>query len=50
MFYIDPDDLPSPAECEPPSPEAVARAIASQGPAPVSAADFGPVGDVDECF
>ena len=33
-------DRPSPAECEPPTATEVAAAIASQGPAPVTADDF----------
>lgn len=35
-----PTDPPSPDECAPPTEAEVARAIATQGPAPITSADF----------
>lgn len=52
MYWIDPEDAPTAAEAErdAPTPREIAVAIASQGPAPCTPEDFGPVSDDDRPF
>lgn len=52
MNYIDPENIPTAAEAERDAPTAseIARAIRERGPAPVTAADFGPINDTDRPF